>query len=95
MPTSITNGHALYHLEAFDDAITAYRKALAITSKVVEVHISLGNALRTKGDLGGAIIAYHKASNLDRKDAVPYGALGLALLQQGHFAEARRTTRHA
>jgi predicted O-linked N-acetylglucosamine transferase (SPINDLY family) len=44
-----------------DDAIAAYRRAIALDAQQPEAHISLGNALRNAGDLDGAIATHGRA----------------------------------
>jgi tetratricopeptide (TPR) repeat protein len=55
----------------------------------------LCNALRTKGDLAGAIIASQVAVRLDPTSASAYGAKGQTLQQQGRFAEAKSAFQQA
>jgi tetratricopeptide (TPR) repeat protein len=46
-------------------------------------HYNLGNALKDKGDLGGAIACYKKALELDPKYAPAHNNLGIALGNKG------------
>src|SRR5262249_9637984 len=50
-------------------------------------------ALYSKGLLTEAIDCFHKAIELDRTYAQAHAVLGMALLKQGRFAEAKAATR--
>jgi tetratricopeptide (TPR) repeat protein len=62
--------------------------ALALRSDSSGVHLNLGNALRDKGDLEGAIRRYRAALEIDRNYATAHRNLGDALNQQGKVEEA-------
>src|SRR6266498_2616941 len=67
-PVAYTNlGNALWHQNKRDEAVGAYRKALALKPDLAEAHYFhylLGKALYDKGDLDGAIAEYRKAIQL-------------------------------
>jgi tetratricopeptide (TPR) repeat protein len=98
-PKAHTNlGLALHEKGDLDGAITEYRKALATRQdfrEAYKAHGSLGNALRDKGEVDGAIAAYREAVCLKKDDPWLHGYLGLALWQQGQFAESRAAFRRA
>jgi len=56
-------------------------------------HLNLGFVLDEQGDLEGAVACYTKAIKLDPKYPKSHKNLGLALLDQGKFAEARASFR--
>jgi tetratricopeptide (TPR) repeat protein len=71
-----------------DEAIAAYRQALALDPKFVQAHVNLGNALVLQRKLDEAIAAYRQALALDPKYAPAHNNLGNALVQQRKLDEA-------
>jgi tetratricopeptide (TPR) repeat protein len=56
---------------------------------------NLGNALREKKDLDGAIAAFREAKRHEPKNAKAHSSLGRALLEYGEFAEAYQQMQRA
>ncbi len=71
-----------------DEAIIHFQKALQIKPDFAEAHISLGIALRRKGNVDEAIIRFQKALQIKPDDAEACYNLGNALLQKGRVGEA-------
>jgi tetratricopeptide (TPR) repeat protein len=62
-----------------EEAVGYLRVALALRSDSPGVYLNLGEALRTKGDLDGAIHCYQAALRIDANYADAHADLGLAL----------------
>ncbi len=76
----------------YDDAATVLRGAVAENPNDAEAWLALGNALveHAGGTLTQpALLAYRRAEQLDPGSLGPGFFLGLALIRQGRFAEAR------
>jgi serine/threonine protein kinase/tetratricopeptide (TPR) repeat protein len=81
-------GHALENTNPAE-AVGFYRAALAIRPGTSAVYNNLGSSLADLKRLDEAIDAYHKAIELDSKNAgLPYSNLGKTLHDQGKVAEA-------
>src|SRR5262249_24380449 len=74
---------------------TAFREAIRLKPDYVEAHNNLGLALMATGRLDEAIVELSAATRLQPREAKSQAALGEALLREGQFAEARRTTLYA
>jgi tetratricopeptide (TPR) repeat protein len=72
----------------WDEAVRYRTAAVALRPFSAAVHLNLGNALKAKGDLDGAITCYHKALELDPKLASAHHNLGLALRAKGDLEGA-------
>jgi tetratricopeptide (TPR) repeat protein len=70
-----------------DRAIAAGREA-ARSRPAADIYVSLGNALRTKGEVDEAIASYQKAIELAPKLAVAHYNLGTSLFSKGQTDEA-------
>lgn len=57
-------GHILKALSALDDAVAAYRRAVALAPMTAEFHLQLGIALERRGDLHYARNALDRAADL-------------------------------
>ncbi|MCI0462915.1 MAG: tetratricopeptide repeat protein, partial [Gemmataceae bacterium] len=66
-----------------DDAITFSHVAVSLRPRNAIVRVNLGNALRLKQDLPGALDAYHKALELEPNDAVTHNNIGVILKAKG------------
>jgi serine/threonine protein kinase/Flp pilus assembly protein TadD len=71
-----------------DEAVGYFRAALALRPSSPGVMTHLGNALRARGDLPGAIFAYKEAIALNADLAVAHENLGIALYDKGDLAGA-------
>jgi tetratricopeptide (TPR) repeat protein len=78
-----------------DEAISAYRKAIALDPNRPEGHLYLGAALVQKGDLGGADEALTNAANRARASKEYVNLQGKALLLQATAREAAGRTEDA
>jgi cytochrome c-type biogenesis protein CcmH len=76
----------------YDDAATILRGAVAENPRDAEAWLALGNALVEHADgalTQPALLAYRRAEQLDPGGVGPGFFLGLALIRQGRFEEAR------
>ena len=95
---SETKARAYYNLGAayhddkglLDEAITYYKKALAIEPNYTGAHNDLGDALRDKGLLESAIMEYQTALRLKPSYPKAHNNLGIVYSMQGRFDEAIR-----
>jgi predicted O-linked N-acetylglucosamine transferase (SPINDLY family) len=78
-----------------DEAISAYRQAVALRPGYAEAHNNLGNALRDQGRLDEAVVAYRQAIALRPNLPEAYNNLGNALNDQGQLDEAIDAYRQA
>jgi Flp pilus assembly protein TadD len=74
--------------DRLDEAISEYRRAIALDPESAAAHDNLGNALLQHGELDEAISEYRRAIELDPKSATAHNNLGNALRQQGKLDEA-------
>jgi tetratricopeptide (TPR) repeat protein/SAM-dependent methyltransferase len=72
----------------YDEAVASYRKALAISPDVAELHFNLGTALHDQGRVDDAIACYRRALELKPGLVVAYNNLGNALAVCGKPDEA-------
>jgi serine/threonine-protein kinase len=77
------------------EAVGYYRAALALRPDSPGVHLNFGVALRTKGDLPGAIAAYRKALALNPAYAEAHCNLGSALQARDDLSGAIAAYRRA
>ncbi len=80
---------------AIDEAITGYRKAIAIDPNRPEGHLYLGGALYQKADWGGAEEALTNAANRAKADKSYTNFLGKALFLTATVKEAQAKTEEA
>lgn len=71
-----------------DEAVQEFRKAVECDPDNPQIRYRLGEALKRRGDLEGAITAYQDAIRLDSNFAGAYYGLGTALTKEGRAAEA-------
>ena len=88
-------GGALRAQGRLDDAILAFRQAIALKRDFPEAHHNLGNSLRDKGDLESAIAAYREAIALKPLFPSAYNNLGIALKEKGMVEDAIAAYRQA
>ena len=81
-------GNALKDQGKLDDAIEAYKQALAIKPDYAEAHYNMGIALEEHGKLEEAIQAYNKALSIKPDYAEAYNNMGITLKEQGKLDEA-------
>ncbi|MGH7727157.1 MAG: tetratricopeptide repeat protein [Candidatus Eiseniibacteriota bacterium] len=78
-----------------DDAIAAFRTAVAETPNDAQAHLHLGLALERKRSWQAALLEFQKASELDPRLADPYRGQGSVLLRLDRPAEAEAAFRKA
>jgi superkiller protein 3 len=78
-----------------DEAVAAFRAALAIRPRNPMLHVNLGLALANHGKLAEAEAVYRKAIELKPDFAMAHNNLGIALRKQGKLAEAEAAYRKA
>ena len=71
-----------------DQAIDAYRKAIAINPNYFEGYSNLGVALKEQGNLDQAIDSYRQAITINPDYSEGYNHLGTALKEQGKLNQA-------
>jgi predicted TPR repeat methyltransferase len=81
-------GNALYERGQLEDAIGAYRQALALRPDFVEAFNNLAGALQQQGHTDEAITAWRRALALRPDIATIHNNLGNALRSSGQLAEA-------
>jgi Flp pilus assembly protein TadD len=90
-------GNAAVRTENYDEAISAFRVALASldpeSPEAGDVHLRIGESARRKGDLETAAAALRRASALLPDNPVVPGTLALVLDLAGKFPEAEATYR--
>jgi tetratricopeptide (TPR) repeat protein len=79
----------------FDDAVAAYRNAVAAAPNDAQAHLGLGNALERKRQWQAALESFQKASSLDARLAEPHRGTGAMLLRLNRPAEAEAAFRQA
>ena len=97
------NDPRLYEREAqvwkrgkrYDQAITAYRAAVALAPRDALLRVQLGEALRDSGTLDDAERELRQAVALDPASASYWNALGMVLGAAGRLAEAEGAFREA
>ena len=93
--TSLNAGTVLMGEGRASDAAATFRRAVAAAPDHAEAHGSLGFALASLGDLGGAIEAFGAAIALAPEDARLHYNLGNALRDQGRYDDALAAYRDA
>ncbi|MCC6640882.1 MAG: tetratricopeptide repeat protein [Deltaproteobacteria bacterium] len=76
--------------QRFDDAVRAYREALALDSELAIAWNGLSMALKAKGDLDGAIDAGRKLVALEPDEPLGHTSLSIFYQAKGMIAEAER-----
>jgi tetratricopeptide (TPR) repeat protein len=75
-------------LAEFDEAMSAYKKALEITPNSPESHLGVGDILLQHGKPEDAIAELNLVIASDPKNIAAHFRIALANLRMGHFAEA-------
>lgn len=78
-----------------DEAEALLRRAVALAPDDAQNHNAMGNALKARGDLTGAVGCYQRALGIDPTLADAHGNLGSALRELGHLQEALDCYDHA
>ena len=74
--------------DRLEDAIAAYQQALEQAPGFAEAHYNLGNAYRTKGEMGAAAECFRRAVDSDPDNARAVAGLGQALKTLGRAEDA-------
>ena len=88
-------GSALSGQQKFNQAITCYRRAIAIDPDSWRTHSNLGNAFKRLGKLDRAQASYLRAIAVDNNIALLHYRLGKILLQKGNSEKAAASLRKA
>lgn len=88
-------GNAFLQQGAWDAALLAYQKALALNPNLAETHSNLGVVYAELGDLTQAVACHRQALQVNPHYAQAYINLGLALSQQQDFAGAEAAYQQA
>jgi tetratricopeptide (TPR) repeat protein len=88
-------GLAFLNLGNWNSAITKFREAIRIEPNYAEWHADLSDALRNKGDLGGALSEAQEAVRLDSHLAEAHYQLAKALEANGKKRDAFKEYEHA
>ena len=81
-------GCALDNLGNYDDAASAFRRALELAPDDALFHLNLALVLGRRGRLGESIQSFRRSIELDPDHAAAHSGLGGALELQGRFDEA-------
>jgi tetratricopeptide (TPR) repeat protein len=82
-------GLSLAKQSKYEQAISAYKKALSLKPQFAQAHYNLGQSLRVIGDLPSAKNAFKAAiSDSAGKHALAHNALGIVLRQEGDLSGA-------
>jgi tetratricopeptide (TPR) repeat protein len=87
-------GYAYSELKRYDDAATAYRRAVELDPKLVPAHINLGLVL-LDSDPDSALTSFRRAADLTPTDGRPHYFEGRALERGGKLPEAIEEYRSA
>ncbi len=85
---SFSIGNALRTLGLYDEAISLYRRAVALSPEFAEAYCDLGATYKDIGWLDEAIAAYQDAVRAKPGFALAYSNLGVALKDKGRLDEA-------
>jgi tetratricopeptide (TPR) repeat protein len=88
-------GVVLNALERTDEALAAFRRALAIDPQLADAHVNCGNLLSAQGDNHDAIAHFKIALDIDGPSADVIANMALAQQHQGELAIAAETYRQA
>ena len=88
-------GNALRERGELDEAVAAYRRALAIKPDYAEAHNNLAVALTDRGELTAATASYQRAIELKPNFAKAYNNFSDALRDMGKFDDAVAACRRA
>lgn len=77
------------------DGLPALQKAMETLPDDAETRSNLGNALRDRGELGGAVASYRCALEIRPDYAEVHSNLGVALQEQGKLSDAVASCRRA
>jgi tetratricopeptide (TPR) repeat protein len=75
-------------IDAPEEAITAYRRALEIDPRLADAHLNLGRLLHERGEAATAEAHYRQALAARPEDATAIFNLGVALQDLGRLSEA-------
>jgi TolB-like protein/Flp pilus assembly protein TadD len=90
LPITTSVGNALYYAHRYDEAITAFNKALDLEPDFAEARRSLADAYLEKRMFPEAIAEYRKARSLCKGSSAPLAHLGHAFAVAGRRAKAEK-----
>jgi Flp pilus assembly protein TadD len=88
-------GHRLMEAGEYELALRAYYRAGVDHGTTVDVLTALGSANLRLGRIGQAETLLRQATTLEPDYPAAWNNLGVALMEQGEFGEARQVFRHA
>ena len=86
----LLRGQMAFRAGRYDQAVTAFRAALAALPDSVRARVNLGSALAQAGDREAAVAIYREALELDPDNATARFNLGVLLAQAGDAAGAAK-----
>ena len=81
-------GRRAYEAGQFDEAVSAFRKAVEAAPSSADAHVGLGMALAQTGNAAGAIEQLERALRLDADHTTAHTTLGLVLARMGRDRDA-------
>lgn len=87
-PAHILMGEQYGKLQRYDEAVTAYQKAIELNGAAADGHVGLGVTFVKQKRYGEAIAPLRKGLELEKQSATPYLFLGLAEMFTGDYAAA-------
>jgi tetratricopeptide (TPR) repeat protein len=79
----------------YDEAVTSYRRALALRPDVADTHFHLGNALAARGDRSEALAAFERAVAIRPEYVEAHGQVCRELERANRVAELREALERA
>ena len=84
----IEEGNALFNLQQYEEALTAYNHAVRLDSNYALAYSNIGSTLNNLQRFDEALVALDKAIRLDPNDARFYNNKGIALNELQRYGEA-------
>jgi tetratricopeptide (TPR) repeat protein len=96
VPARLVLGEAFAAFGRVEEAIGQYRRVLELAPQSDFAHAGLALALRTSGDLDGAMRHFQQAVAINQQQPAQfYQALGQTLMDKGNFQGAEISLQHA
>lgn len=93
-PTLVNLAHALRKLKRYNEAITYYEKALALSTRSLSTYAGLAYTYHLQNNFTAAIAYYHKALRLKPDDQFCTEMLTLALVDESQLGISNNTDFH-
>ena len=84
----ITTGYSFHNLKKFDEALSAFERAIELDAKNAATWFMKGHTLSDLKRHGEALTAFDQAITLDPKDKLSWFMKGVALANLKHYGEA-------